>query len=535
MTQKPNILFILSDEHSFRFTNTLSRAEGGEPVHTPTFDRLAAQSTVFRTAYCGVPLCTPSRMCLMTGQDAPGCGATSNHGWLDPALDTLPKMLVRAGYETALVGKMHFNGSNQFHGFRHRPFGDLTGRAIHQWEHSAWPSGTVDLPQELQEGDNPNVSDHLPDRTRHAGESRLPESLIVDRIVAEETISWLRNYASEESGQPWFLCASFSRPHFPLTAPRRWIDRYRKTGVTPPFVGKEGDSYDHPVSAAIRDGFDTNRIDDAETQRAREGYFACVSYLDEILGDMLARLQADGALDNTIIVYTSDHGEMAGELGTWWKSGWYEACTRVPLMVSTPAQRRGEQPARRIDTPVSLMDLAPTLATLGGGAPAAPVTGRDLSDAIRGDAPVAARPVVCDHLNSRWGAGTAFRMIRHGRWKHVQFEGHPDILFDLEDDPGETRNVIAEAPADILTMAQDLAIDWDWVSGGLAENQKRLREEYPLSAPGATPSQFLIPEGKVVAADATIYRPVILTDDPASFFSDWPVGLPERGGPAKYD
>jgi choline-sulfatase len=198
MARKPNILFLLSDEHSFRFMNYMSRAQGGEAVDAPFFDRLAATATIFDTTYCAVPLCTPSRMCMMTGLDAPRCGATDNSGWLDPGLDTLPKMLVRAGYETALIGKMHFNGSNQFHGFRHRPFGDLTGRAIHQWEHLAWPE-SADAPSELNRTKTPGVLDHLPDRTEKAGLSRLPESLIVDRIVAEETVSWLREYQASET------------------------------------------------------------------------------------------------------------------------------------------------------------------------------------------------------------------------------------------------------------------------------------------------------------------------------------------------
>ncbi|WP_454855255.1 sulfatase-like hydrolase/transferase [Rhizobium binxianense] len=533
MTRRPNILFLLSDEHSFRFMNYMSRAEGGEAVETSFFDRLAATATIFDTAYCAVPLCTPSRMCLMTGLEAPRCGATDNSGWLDPELDTLPKMLVRAGYETALVGKMHFNGSNQFHGFRHRPFGDVTGKAIHQWEHLAWPTASG-APSELNPTRAVGISDHLPDRTAKAGLSRIPESLIVDRIVAEETVSWLREYKASDAESPWFLCASFSRPHFPLTTPRRWFERYRGK-VTPPFIGREGASYDHPVSRAIREGFDTDRIGPEETMNGRTGYFACVSYLDEILGDMMARLEAAGLLDDTIIVYSSDHGDMVGELGTWWKSGWYEGCTRVPLLISTPEQRRGIQPARRISTPVSLLDLAPTLAALASAAPAAEVTGLDLSAAITGDADVPPHPVFCDHLNSRWGEGTAFRAIRYDRWKYVMFEGFQSLLFDVVADPAESRNLIEQAPADLIEKLETYAVDWTWVNGPLAARQKELRSKYPLDGRGTTASQFIIPEGKVVAADTTIYRPIIVSETPETFFTDWPEGVRDReAGPPSY-
>ena len=131
---RPNILFLLSDEHSFRFMGHVGESDGGEPAHTPTFDRLAARGTVFTNSYCQMPLCTPSRICLLTGREVRGCGAWSNRSVLRPELPTLPGTLAEAGYETCLVGKMHLGGNQQFVGFRRRPYGDLTGKCGHQWE-----------------------------------------------------------------------------------------------------------------------------------------------------------------------------------------------------------------------------------------------------------------------------------------------------------------------------------------------------------------------------------------------------------------
>ena len=131
---RPNILFLLSDEHSFRFLGHRAVADGGEPVATPTLDRLAATGTVFTDAYCQMPLCTPSRICLLTGQGVQACGAWTNESVLRPKLPTLPGTFAEAGYETCLVGKMHLGGSRQFVGFQHRPYGDLTGKCGHQWE-----------------------------------------------------------------------------------------------------------------------------------------------------------------------------------------------------------------------------------------------------------------------------------------------------------------------------------------------------------------------------------------------------------------
>ncbi|MGD9921431.1 MAG: sulfatase, partial [Pseudorhodoplanes sp.] len=318
-------------------------------------------------------------------------------------------------------------------------------------------------------------------------------------------------------------------PHFPMTAPPRFADRFRATNITEPFVPKSGASYDHPVSRLIRQGFETGRIDYDEMMNGRAGYFACISYLDEIIGDMLARLEASDLLDNTIIVYASDHGEMAGELGTWWKSGWYEGCCRVPLLVSTPEQRRSQQPRRNIATAVSLVDLAPTLAALGGGTPLSPVTGIDLSPAIVGSAEVPDRPIFCDHLNVRWGPGSEFRSIRLGNWKYVAFRDHDGLLFDLSTDLYESENLIDTAPPSLLAELQKHALDYDRINGPVARRQAELRAKYPLQlAAGATPSQFLLDEGKLVGADVTIYKPAIITEDPSNYFADWPATASER-------
>ena len=131
-------------------------------------------------------------------------------------------------------------------------------------------------------------------------------------MVAHETVAFLREHHFAHPNQPWFLCASFSRPHFPLTAPRRHFERYWPSGVTDPKVPASGDAYDHPMSVGMRKGFCADDISDQEMLRARAAYLGNVSYLDEVIGDLVLRLEADGLLDHTIIVYTSDHGEMAG-------------------------------------------------------------------------------------------------------------------------------------------------------------------------------------------------------------------------------
>ena len=508
----PNILYLLSDEHSFRFMGHVPASEGGEPALTPTFDRLAAGSTRFSDAYCQMPLCTPSRICQLTGKEVRKCGAWFNESVLRPGLATLPGTLAQAGYATCLAGKMHLGGNRQFVGFQHRPYGDLTGKTGHQWE---------PLEKASRLG--------MRTRTAHVGVTGIPESLIQDEVVAHESVAWLREQQHRRPDQPWFLCASFSRPHFPLTAPRRHFERYWPNGVTAPYVHAGGDAYDHVMSAGMRRGFQVDAIDHDEMMRARAAYFAGVSYLDEVIGDLFLRLDADGLLDNTVIVYTTDHGEMAGEHGVWWKNGWYEACTRVPLLISLPEQRREASPTV-CRTPVGLGDLFPTLCGLAGVEAPDDLDGVDLSAVLSGAAEAPDCPIFCDALTPRWGPGTEFRMIRWRTYKYVAFRDVPPLFFNLAEDPGEQRNLVSRGTssteAEALAYLSHLAatsMDFDAAERERLDRDGDLSEAYALDLPGASGNLYLFPDGRLVDVDdPLLYEPTVLTRDPASVFEDWP-------------
>ena len=508
---RPNILFLLSDEHSFRFMGHVPDDAGGEPAYTPTFDRLAGQATVFTDAYCPMALCTPSRLCMLTGREVRRAGAWTNESVLRPELPTLPGLLVEAGYETALVGKMHLGGTVQFGGFRYRPYGDLTGKTGHQWE-----------PIETKNRATMRI------RTTGAGVTEIPESLIQDEIVAHESVAWLREHQHRRLGQPWMLCASFSRPHFPLTAPRRHVERYWPNNVTEPKVPAGGDAWDHPMSVGMRKGFMADAIPHEEMMRARAAYFACVSYLDEVIGDLLMRLDASGLLDNTIIVYTTDHGELAGEHGVWWKNGWYEGCTRVPLIVSLPEQRAAAMTAHSCRTPVSLVDLLPTLCSLGGAEYPSDVDGVDLSAAVRGEGDAPDRPIFCDELVGRWGAGTEFRSIRWRQYKYVRFRNAPPLMFDLAHDPGEQTNLVgcgtgevAEALAYLERVAAE-SIDFDAAEHDRTVRDGGLADQYRQDLPPASGNLYIMPSGRLVNADDVIYNPTVISPVAAQAFYDYP-------------
>jgi choline-sulfatase len=513
-SDRPNVLFLLSDEHSYRYFSYLDPDGEGEPVRTPALDSIATKSTNFRQTYCSMPLCTPSRMCMLTGLEQRHAGAWENGSWLKPELPTLPGTLADAGYETCLMGKMHFGGNRQFNGFQHRPYGDITGTAGHQADPLTPRS---------------DVKEPILTRTANSGLTEWPESRLQEQIIVRESMTWLREQEHTSPDQPWFLCASFSRPHFPLTAPRRHLDKYWPEGVTRPKMGP-GDTHEHPMTRGMRAGFKTDKIGEEDFMRSRATYFACVDYLDEILGDFLAMLDRDGLLDNTIVVYTTDHGELAGEHGLWWKNSWHDGAARVPYFIQTPEHREGTTAPRSVETPASLVDLYPTLCGLCGVESPDNVDGLDLSRVVRGSAEPDRDPIVCDALYPRWGEGTEFRMVRDGRWKYVAFRDAAPILIDLENDPHEQHNLAgaSDASPEAVAAQQRLAayvaetMDFDAAAEEMARDEITLAENR-LTIPHGTANSYILPDGRLIDADRGIYKPSVLADNASSAFQDYPV------------
>ncbi len=506
MSSRPNILLLQSDEHSYRFLSARSAQDGGEPCRTPTLDALADRGTHFTTTYCQMPLCSPSRIAMLCGRHSHRCGAWGNSSILPPDVPTFADALGAAGYATCTVGKMHLGGSRQRAGFRDRPYGDFGGPCAHQFD-------PLDL---YSESLRPGMD--MRSRTADAGLSQIPESMLQEQVVARESIAWLREQRHAAPQQPWLLYASFSRPHFPLTAPRRFFDRYYPTGITPPRVRRSGDSADHPMTQGAFAGFRCGEIAEEEMMKARAAYAACVDFLDEMIGDFLALLQRDGLLDNTVIIYTSDHGELAGEHGLFWKNTWHEASARVPFIVSTPAQRNGRQPACAIEDPTSLADLFPTLCGLTSANAPAELDGIDLSAAVRGEACDALnlRPaVITESLAARWGEGTEFRMARGRRYKYVAFRGCRDLAFDLENDPDEQVNLLErDAVPDELAALRQAALEdfsFDEAADLRARQTAELKTQFPARVSCSTPNQIMRGDGALVEADGALYEPRVVS------------------------
>lgn len=525
-TGQPNILLLLSDEHSFRFLDDSDANHPRETLATPTLDRLRRAGTMFENTYCAVPVCTPSRLCLLTGREAQHCGAWKNSSMLRGEETTIAGAFSAAGYVSSLAGKMHLGGDRQFAGFDRRPYGDLTGYHGHQGE--PLPDRAAGLADD-------------PSRIRDAGVTEIPESILQENRVVHETVSFIREREARD-GRPWLACASFARPHFPLTAPRRFISRYwdlerdePTERFSPPPLGKS-EALDHPVVRADRnDRFGYDRFEPKELLRARACYFACVEFIDEIIGDLIGTLERGGHLENTIVVYTSDHGELAGEHGLWWKSVWHEGSTRVPLIVQTPDQHDGVQPPNRVRTPVSLIDLFPTLCGLANIESGATLDGVDLPPAIREEAEPEPRPIYTDNLNPMWGDGTEYRMIRDGVYKYVEFRDPdiPDLLFNLEEDPFETENLLPTVRGETNDLAGRFAelvsteLDFDRVERQRLRDRRTTREHQLDVSKSFRPDRgglnaYHLPNGHIVETEETLYRPSVITAEPENVFADFP-------------
>lgn len=487
MSQRPNILWLFSDEHE----RSVSGYAGDPIVRTENLDRLAGKSVQFTQASCTYPVCTPSRMSILCGKEAHSCSAWSNHWVIFPEHRTWPEHFADHGYTTCLVGKMHFGGKDQMNGFQHRPYGDLRHGLGHQPDPLSMYPGYA-----APEG---------------AGVTEIPESLIQDVVVTRESLSFLREHHDQHPEKPWFLCASYGRPHSPFTAPGRYIRRYQgKVPLREPGA----DQADSLEPFAGRLAFD---ITEEETVRGLEGYYACVDFVDDCMGELLDGLERDGLLENTIIIYTADHGDMLGQYGCWGKQLYYESSMGVPLLISGP----GIAADALCDHPISLMDLFPTACGLAGLPIPEELEGVDFSEVLRSPesassprdyAPCAAyRYGVRINYNNAFSTDdpqAAWRCVRSRDWKYVEVERGRRLLFDLRNDPKETVN-LAEEPEHAercRTMREELYRNFSWeeVHRKLEEDRSRLPQFYSGEMPG-TPNQYMLSDGRVFDAEKSLY------------------------------
>ncbi len=484
--ERPNILLIVSDEH-----NSEVGGFAGDPVvKTPALDSIASNGVRLENTFCQSPVCTPSRMSFLTGKNITGCSAWNNHWVLFPEHKTIADSFSGAGYATCLMGKMHFGGKLQYHGFQRRPYGDLRHGLAHQ----------------------PDPIDMFPNSggVIHAGASEIPESLQQENIVSVESAAWIENHMAEKPEQPWFMCASYNKPHAPLVCPSRYLKRY--LNKVPSARNDDDDTaamHDYVASQRRRMGLaDVSR---EQHDIARAAYWGCVNFLDDCIGMMLDRLERSGALENTIIVYISDHGDMIGNHGLWWKAVYYDEAVRVPFIISGPGIPRGESRKGL----AALTDLYPTLCSMSGIELPENIDGVDISPLIH-DSRSCRDSVISEyygmgvmtHKKGKAPSGGNMRMIRTEERKYVNLPGGDDLLFDLASDPYEKKNRISDPDmaSSAAELKERLCGDTTWKMIEERIESDRIRsEEYRSGIRPTTPNQYQLPDGRIFDAESALY------------------------------
>jgi len=409
-----NLLIIMSDEHNPKVLG----CNGHPLIKTPHMDALAARGTRFTAAYTNSPICIPARASFATGRHVHEMDDYWDNGHpYDGRVEGWGHELQRQGHAVTSIGKLHYRNADLPTGF------DEQIVPMHVVEGIGDISGCVREPL------------HVRNKCRALSEQIGPGNstyLDYDRDITRHTLDWLENEAPNHTEKPWVLFVSFVCPHFPLIAPPEFYEMYPLDQIPQP-KGGDGSGYvRHPWAEALRgcqiyDDFFTE-----ETRRiAITSYYGMTSFLDDNIGQVLAKLDAVGLADDTRVIYTSDHGDNLGARGLWGKSNQYEESAGVPMIMAGPDIPEGQV----CTTPVSHVDCHQSIFHSSGAEMAADDrTGRSLFD-IAGEPDDAERIVLSQY--HAVGAVTGAFMLRQGNWKYVHYVGLPPELFDLANDPEE--------------------------------------------------------------------------------------------------
>ncbi|WP_445262892.1 choline-sulfatase [Pseudokineococcus sp. 1T1Z-3] len=430
--RRPNIVVVQADQMAAQALG----AYGDEAARTPNIDALAETGAVFDRAYCSSPLCAPSRASMMTGLMPSQVGCHDNGDDFAATAPTLAHRLRAVGYHTALVGRMHFVGPDQQHGFEQRLTTD-----VYPADLDMVPDWGRPLEQRLQWY-------HDADAVFAAGVSKASVQQDFDDEVLFRSLRHLadrvRADQAAEEPVPFLMVSSFIHPHDPYEPPREHWDRFADVEIPDPAHPEIPDPEQDPHTHRLRtmSGFDVREPSADDVRRARRAYYAAVSYVDDHVGRIVGRLHELGLAESTVVVVLSDHGDMLGEKGLWFKMSPYEQSARVPLIISGPGHL---VPTGRFANPVSLVDLLPTLVELAG-APQAPGPGLSLLESVRREQAEQAGPEDRDVVLEYLAEGTYHPQLTlvRGPYKYVLCPGDPDQLFDLATDPGELHNRAAD-------------------------------------------------------------------------------------------
>ena len=439
--RRPHIILLMTDQHR---GDALGCA-GHPAALTPHLDGIAARGVRFVNGFSSTPSCTPARAGLLTGL------SPWHHGMLGYGRVArrypfeMPQMLAALGYFGFGIGKMHWFPQRNLHGFDGTLL-DESGRAEQEGfisDYRTWFK--LEAP-----GANPDATG-IGWNEHRASVYALEERLHPTAWTGSTAVRFIENYKADK---PLFLKVSFARPHSPYDPPRRYLDRVRDARVPPRLIGDwaaEFAAYPNTPDAPYGD------FGEAHAAGSRRHYYASIAFIDDQIGAILAALKKKGFLDNTLVLFTSDHGDMLGDHYHWRKTCPYQGSANIPFLMQWPAAwTAGIARGTALRQPVELRDILPTFLDAAGGAVPEAMDGRSLLGLVR-DPTSAWRSVIDLEHAQIYRPGNYWGGLTDGRIKYVWF--YPDgreQLFDLDKDPGETRDVARDrAYADALTAWRD--------------------------------------------------------------------------------
>ena len=462
--EKPNILFIQVDQ----LTALALSLYGDRVSQTPELNRLGERGVVFENAYCNFPLCAPSRFSMASGQLCSTIGAYDNAAEFPAEIPTYAHYLRRAGYHTCLSGKMHFIGPDQHHGFEQRVTADL------------YPADFSWVPHWGDEGKR-DTND--PRSVLISGVCEQSKQIDFDEEVTQQAVQYLYDRASGNDERPFFLQVSFTHPHEPYLCKPEFWNLYANRPIPPPTTGPLSESEHDPHAIRLLKDFGMFGVTfkEEDIQRARRAYYGSVSYIDSLITRLLAALKDTGVDQSTAIVFTSDHGDMLGERGLWFKKHFYEHSLRVPLILNAPWIK-----PQRIRELVSLVDLLPTFNGLAAGKPwmgeEKELAGMDLTSLLvnggtppPGTAPPGYPVEEPPFREPQFGDRTVYAeylaeatpvpmfMIRRGQYKFFTSACDGNFLYNLAQDPNERNNLagMPEYQAEVEDFSREVDEKWD--------------------------------------------------------------------------
>ncbi|MBW6421081.1 choline-sulfatase [Rhizobium sp. XQZ8] len=457
---KPNILIVMVDQ----LNGTLFPDGPADWLYAPHLKALAARSARFKNNYTSSPLCAPARASFMAGQLPSRTQVYDNAAEYISSIPTFAHHLRRAGYYTALSGKMHFVGPDQLHGFEDRLTTDI------------YPADFGWTPDYRKPGERIDWWYHNLGSVTGAGVAEISNQMEYDdevAFLANQKLYHLARERDDVERRPWCMTVSFTHPHDPYVARRKFWDLYEGCEHLLPEVGNMPIESQDPHSQRIIFSCDYKNFEVSEehVRRARQGYFANISYIDEKVSELVDTLTRTRMLDDTLILFCSDHGDMLGERGLWFKMNFFEGSARVPLMIAGP----GVPPALHT-APVSNLDVTPTLCDLAGISmdEIKPWTdGESLKPMMDGAPRIS--PVLMEYAAE--GSYAPMVGIREGKWKYIHCELDPEQLFDLDSDPRELNNLAGDpAHADILEgFRAKRKAKWDMAAFDAAVRESQAR------------------------------------------------------------